>query len=99
MKKIMTSRIFPNPINPSLVFNGLTVAVDRDRRSCGTNASSSNGLIEIESHPDLRMVKRFGEELGRKGWGRVEMWSAVERVQVSWGYEGGWMSWFDYGQV
>ena len=38
--------------------DGLVVVVDRDRRSCGSNASSSNGLIELGSHQDLRMVRR-----------------------------------------
>ncbi|CAH1448710.1 unnamed protein product [Lactuca virosa] len=56
--------------------DGLVVVVDRDRRSCGSNASSSNGLIELGSHQDLRMVRRIGEGPGRKGSG-VEMWSAV----------------------
>ncbi|KAI3717449.1 hypothetical protein L1987_69075 [Smallanthus sonchifolius] len=55
MKKRMSSHIFQNPVHPSLVFNGLTVAVDRYRLSCGINASSSNSLIEIASHLDLRM--------------------------------------------
>ncbi|KAL4587183.1 hypothetical protein LXL04_000050 [Taraxacum kok-saghyz] len=38
--------------------DGLVVVVDRDRRSCGSNASRSNGLIELGSHQDLRMVRR-----------------------------------------
>ncbi|KAL4558893.1 hypothetical protein LXL04_037097 [Taraxacum kok-saghyz] len=36
----------------------VVVVVDRNRRSCGSNASSSNGLIELGSHQDLRMVRR-----------------------------------------
>ncbi|KAL4576774.1 hypothetical protein LXL04_012873 [Taraxacum kok-saghyz] len=38
--------------------DALVVVVDRDRRSCGSNVSSSNGLIELGSHQDLRMVRR-----------------------------------------
>ncbi|XP_052622510.1 putative formin-like protein 15b [Lactuca sativa] len=36
--------------------DGLVVVVDRDRHSYGSNTSSSNGLIELGSHQDLRVV-------------------------------------------
>ncbi|CAI9260703.1 unnamed protein product [Lactuca saligna] len=56
--------------------DGLVVVVDRDRRSYGSNTLSSNGLIELGSHQDLRLVRRIGEGPRRKG-SRVEMWSMV----------------------
>lgn len=51
------------------------VVVDRDRKSCGLSVSSSNGLIELGLHNEIKMVKRFGEEV--KGGGGVEMWMGV----------------------
>lgn len=60
--------------------DGLVVVVDRDLRSYGSNTSSSNGLIELGSHQDLRLVRRIKEGQGRKG-SRVEMWSAVGRCR------------------
>ncbi|KAL7599120.1 hypothetical protein Lser_V15G22525 [Lactuca serriola] len=56
--------------------DGLVVVVDRDWRSYGSNTSSSNSLIELGSHQDLRLVRRIGEGPRRKG-SRVEMWSMV----------------------
>ncbi|KAF5810660.1 putative protein kinase TKL-Pl-1 family transcription factor C2H2 family [Helianthus annuus] len=59
----------------------LTVAVEREQREqrgqrerCETNSLSSNGLIELGLH-DLRVLRRFGEDLGKKGG--VEMWMGV----------------------
>lgn len=48
----------------------LNVAVEK---GCG----GINGLIELGLHLDLKMVKRFGDELTGKGGREVEMWSAV----------------------
>ncbi|KAI3805912.1 hypothetical protein L1987_21800 [Smallanthus sonchifolius] len=63
--------------------DGLTVALDRDRRSCGNNASSSNGLIEIGwaegwggdvvggDVVEMWLVVMSGESGGEEIWGGI----------------------------